>query len=54
MPALHRPDCLPGCKQHTVSIKTIRGVYDKAVRENKLADFRRAYLNQWQRKPREG
>jgi len=54
MPALHRPDCLPGCKQHTVSIKTIQGVYDKAVRENKLADFRRAYLNQWQRKPREG
>lgn len=54
MPALHRPDCAPGCKQHTVSIKTIRGIYDKAVRENKLTDFRRAYLNQWQRKPREG
>lgn len=54
MPALHRPDCLPGCKLHTTSIKTIQGVYDKAVRENKLADFRRAYLNQWQRKPREG
>jgi len=54
MPALHRPECPPGCKQHTTSIKTIQGVYNKAVRENKLADFRRAYLNQWQRKPREG
>jgi phage terminase large subunit-like protein len=54
MPALHRPDCPPGCRQHTVAIKTVRGLYEKAVRENKLADFRRAYLNQWQRKPREG
>ena len=54
MPALHRPDCLPSCRLHTITIKTIQGVYDKAVRENKLADFRRAYLNQWQRRPREG
>lgn len=54
MPALHRPDCPPTCRQHTVAIKTVRGLYEKAVRENKLADFKRAYLNQWQRKPREG
>ena len=32
----------------------IRGVYEKAVRENKLAEFCRSYLNQWRRKPREG
>lgn len=54
MPALHRPDCAPGCKRHTVTIKTIRGIYEKALRENKLSDFCRAYLNQWKRKPREG
>lgn len=54
MPALHRPDCAPGCKRHTVTLKAIRSVYDKAVRENKLSDFCRAYLNQWKRKPREG
>lgn len=54
MPALHRPTCGPDCKLHTVSLKTIRGFYDKAVRENKLSEFRRSFLNQWLRKPREG
>lgn len=54
MPALHRPDCAPTCKLHTITLKTIRGVYAKAVRENRVSDFCRAYLNQWKRKPREG
>lgn len=54
MPALHRPDCLRDCKRHTIWLPFIRGVYEKAVRENKLAEFCRSYLNQWRRKPREG
>jgi phage terminase large subunit-like protein len=51
MPALHRPDCQPDCRRHTVTIEAIRSEYDTAVREGKLADFRRAYLNQWLLKP---
>lgn len=54
MPALHRPDCKPGCRLHTITLKTIRGFYEKAVRENKLSEFRRSFLNQWRKKPREG
>lgn len=54
MPALHRPDCPPRCKAHTVSIVAIRNEYLKATRSGKLSDFRRAYLNQWVPKPREG
>jgi len=54
MPALHRPDCLPSCKAHTVQLKTIRSLWDKARRSGKIADFCRAYLNQWKPKPREG
>jgi hypothetical protein len=34
-----------------VAIEAIRSEYDTAVREGKLADFRRAYLNQWLPKP---
>jgi hypothetical protein len=54
MPAVHRPDCLPTCERHTITLAAIRSVHDKAVRENKLSDFCRAYLNQWKPKPREG
>jgi hypothetical protein len=54
MPAVHRPDCGLECKRHTIRLASIRSVYEKAVRENKLSDFCRAYLNQWKRKPREG
>lgn len=54
MPALHRPDCPSDCRRHTIRLSFIRGVYEKAVRENKLAEFCRSYLNQWRRKPREG
>lgn len=54
MPAVHRPDCPSDCKRHTIRLSVIRGVYEKAVRENKLAEFCRSYLNQWRRKPREG
>lgn len=54
MPALHRRDCPDDCTKHTIRLKTIREFYEKAVRENKLSDFCRAYLNQWKPKPREG
>ena len=54
MPALHRPDCLPGCALHTIQVEAIRAEYDKALRENKLTEFSRAYLNQWRPKPRPG
>lgn len=54
MPALHRPDCPDDCNRHTIRLSFIRGVYEKAVRENKLAEFCRSYLNQWRPKPREG
>lgn len=54
MPALHRPECARDCKRHTIRIEVIRAEYTKAVRENKLSDFCRAYLNQWKPKPREG
>lgn len=54
MPALHRPECPDDCTRHTIRLKFIRGVYETALRENKLAEFRRSYLNQWRRKPREG
>ena len=53
MPALHRPECAKDCKRHTIRIEVIRAEYDKAVRENKLSDFSRAFLNQWKAKPRE-
>jgi phage terminase large subunit-like protein len=51
MPALHRPDCEPGCRKHTVTIAAIQAEYDKAMRAGKMPDFRRAYLNQWVPKP---
>jgi len=54
MPAVHRHDCPEDCKRHTIRLSFIRSVYQKAVRENKIADFCRAYLNQWKPKPREG
>lgn len=54
MPALHRPECPAECTRHTIRIEAIRAVYAKAVRENKIADFCRAYLNQWRPKPKEG
>lgn len=54
MPAVHRPDCPRDCKRHTIRLSAIRALYEKAVRENKVSDFCRAYLNQWKRKPREG
>ena len=54
MPAVHRPDCPDDCSRHTIRLSAIRAVYLKAVRENKLSDFCRAYLNQWKPKPREG
>lgn len=54
MPALHRPDCPPKCKAHTVAITAIRNELEKALRSGKLSDFRRAYLNQWVLKPRDG
>lgn len=53
MPAVHRPDCLRGCKRHTVTMAAIRSEYEKAVRSGKMSDFKRAYLNMWQKKPRE-
>jgi hypothetical protein len=54
MPAVHRPDCVPRCKRHTVRLSTIRSNYEKAARSGKLSDFRRAYLNQAVLKPKEG
>jgi hypothetical protein len=54
MPAVHRRECPDGCTRHTIRLSFIRGVYGKAVRENKLAEFCRSYLNQWKPKPREG
>lgn len=54
MPALHRPDCEPSCRLHTIRISAIRAEFDKAKRSNKLADFCRAYLNKWLPKPRDG
>lgn len=53
MPALHRPECGPRCRAHTVTIAAIRSEYDKAQLSGKLSDFRRAYLNQWLPKPKE-
>jgi hypothetical protein len=53
MPAVHRPECAADCNRHTIQLASIRAVYQKAVRENKLADFRRAYLNQWRPKPKQ-
>lgn len=54
MPAVHRPECPDDCTRHTIRLSAIRAVYDKAVAENKVTEFCRAYLNQWKRKPREG
>jgi hypothetical protein len=54
MPAVHRRECPEGCTRHTILLSFIRGVYGKAVRENKIAEFCRSYLNQWKPKPREG
>lgn len=53
MPAVHRPDCSPRCKAHTVTLAAIRAEHLKAQRSGKISDFCRAYLNQWKRKPRE-
>lgn len=39
-------DCMPALG-HTVRESTIHHVYNKAIQEGKLGDFRRAYLNQW-------
>lgn len=38
--------CMPALG-HTISEDSIRAEYDKHLREGKLAEFRRAYLNQW-------
>jgi hypothetical protein len=54
MPAVHRPECVLDCDRHTIDIAAIRSEYQSAVRENKLANFCRAYMNQWKPKPREG
>lgn len=54
MPAVHRPDCPAGCKRHTITLAAIRSEYAKADRSGKMSDFKRAYLNMWQLKPREG
>lgn len=54
MPALHRRECSSDCKRHTVTIATIQAEYDAALRSGKMSDFRRAYLNQWHRKPKAG
>lgn len=43
--------CMPALG-HTISVEAVRGVYVKAVREGKVPDFRRAYLNQSVPKPR--
>jgi len=53
MPAVHRPECPHNCKRHTVPLAAIRREYEKAVASGKLSDFRRAYLNQWLKKPQE-
>lgn len=44
--------CMPALG-HTITVEAIHAEYDTAVREGKLDDFRRAYLNQWRPKPRE-
>jgi hypothetical protein len=44
--------CMPALG-HTITIEAIAEEYATAVREGKLDDFRRAYLNQWRPKPRE-
>jgi phage terminase large subunit-like protein len=54
MPAVHRRECPPKCSAHTVTLTAIRNEFAKAQRSGKLSDFRRAYLNQWVLKPREG
>lgn len=38
--------CMPALGR-TIRESTIRHVYNKAIQEGKLGDFRRAYLNQW-------
>jgi hypothetical protein len=54
MPAVHRPECGRGCRDHTITLQAIRSEFEKAQRSGKLSDFRRAYLNQAVSKPREG
>lgn len=54
MPAVHRPDCPPNCKRHLITLAAIRSEHAKADRSGKMSDFKRAYLNMWQLKPREG
>lgn len=44
-PAVWR-DCMPALG-HTITEAAIQAELDKALREGKLNDFRRAYLNQW-------
>jgi hypothetical protein len=53
MPALHRPECVRGCRSHMVTLAAIRSEYEKAQRSGKISDFRRSYLNLWVPKPRE-
>jgi hypothetical protein len=50
------PDVWAGCMPalgHTITVDAIRGQYDKAVRQDTLNDFKRAYLNIWVPKPSE-
>jgi hypothetical protein len=54
MPAVHRRECPPKCTAHTVTLTAIRNEFAKAQRSGKMSGFRRAYLNQWVLKPREG
>jgi hypothetical protein len=41
--------CMPGlqCNGGIISIEAVRNEYDEAIRQGKLNEFRRAYLNQW-------
>lgn len=48
MPALHRPDCPPDCRLHTIDLDTIADDFSTTD----LHEFRRAYLNQWPGKKR--
>ena len=48
-PAVWRA-CMPALG-HTITEAAIRAEFDKAMREDKLADFQRAYLNLWVPKP---
>lgn len=43
MPALHRPSCLPDCRDHTVVERAIEAEFASM----EAPEFRRAFLNQW-------